>query len=184
MNLLETLLAAQDGGAVRQLGSRFGLDPEQTGTAINALLPFLTGGIKQNVQTQGGLEGLLGALQQGQHSRFLDDASAIESEEATMEGNGILGHILGSKDVSRGVAAAASESTGIGQDVLKQMLPVVAAMAMGALSKSTHQGAKPMQAAAGGGSALDLLSPLLDSDRDGRVGLGDVAGLLGRFFSR
>jgi hypothetical protein len=47
------------------------------------------------------------------------------------DGNGILGHILGSKDVSRQVAAQASARTGIGADVLKKMLPLVATLAMG-----------------------------------------------------
>jgi hypothetical protein len=42
-----------------------------------------------------------------------------------------LGHILGSKDVSRQVAAQASTRTGISELVLKQMLPAVATLAMG-----------------------------------------------------
>ena len=45
--------------------------------------------------------------------------------------------VLGSKDVSRQVASQASAQTGLGADLLKQMLPVMAAMAMGAIGKHT-----------------------------------------------
>jgi len=41
--------------------------------------------------------------------------------------------------VSRAVAGRASEQTGIGTDILKKMLPMVAMMAMGGLSKQTNQ---------------------------------------------
>ena len=56
------------------------------------------------------------------------------------EGNGILGHLFGSKDLSRAVASQAAQATGIGQQVLQQMLPVIASMIMGGLFKqSTNQ---------------------------------------------
>jgi hypothetical protein len=53
------------------------------------------------------------------------------------EGNGILGHLFGSKDVSRAVAAQAAQATGIGQEILKQMLPVIASTMMGGLYKQS-----------------------------------------------
>ena len=39
MNILDTIINAQDGGAVQQLGSQFGLGAEQTTSALSALLP-------------------------------------------------------------------------------------------------------------------------------------------------
>ena len=42
-----------------------------------------------------------------------------------------LAILFGSKDVSRAVAGHAAKQTGIGADVLKKMLPMVAAMAHG-----------------------------------------------------
>jgi hypothetical protein len=53
------------------------------------------------------------------------------------EGNGILGHLFGSKEVSRAVAAQAAQATGIGQEILKQMLPVIASTMMGGLFKQS-----------------------------------------------
>jgi len=56
------------------------------------------------------------------------------------DGNGILGHLFGSKDLSRAVASQAAQASGIGQNVLQQMMPAIAAMLMGGLFKqSTNQ---------------------------------------------
>ena len=125
MNLLELILNAKGGGAVSQLASQFGLNEDQAASAVQTLMPALAGGLQRNI-SQGGLDGLLGALTKGQHQRYLDDPSTLSSPDARDDGNGILGHILGSKDVSRQVAAQASTRTGISESVLKQMLPVVA----------------------------------------------------------
>ena len=46
-------------------------------------------------------------------------ADFLDGEDAgvTDDGNAILGHIFGSKDVSRGVANQAADLTGIGGDI-------------------------------------------------------------------
>src|SRR3546814_19652397 len=51
------------------------------------------------------------------------------------DGNAILEKIFGSKDVSRAIAAQAAQLTGIGQDVLKKMLPAMADTIMGGMFK-------------------------------------------------
>ena len=62
----------------------------------------------------------------------LDEPDALASDAAVQEGNGILGHLLGSKDVSRNVAAQAAGSTGIDSSLIKKALPLIAGLAMGA----------------------------------------------------
>ena len=110
---------------------------DQASSAVGALLPALAGGLQRNVAEQGGLEALVGALTSGQHGRYLDDPALLGSADTISDGNAILGHILGTKDVSRAVASNAATTTGIGEDVLKKMLPVIATLAMGALSRQT-----------------------------------------------
>ncbi|MCZ2157144.1 MAG: DUF937 domain-containing protein [Bryobacterales bacterium] len=181
MDLLQMILSAQGGNIAGSLGQRFGLSQEQTASAVASLLPALMGGMQKNIQQPGGLDALLGALAGGDHQEYLNNPNAISGDQSVQEGNGILGHLLGSKDVSRQVAANAAASTGIGADVLKQMLPVVASMMMGAVSKQTSGGQKA--AAAGGGGLLDLLTPMLDRDGDGSA-LDDIGRMLGGFFSK
>jgi hypothetical protein len=193
MNVLEALLAAQGGGAVKQLGQQFGLGESQASAALSALVPALASGLAKNATQSGGLDTLMGALSGGKHASYLDDLTSLGRPETTAEGNGILGHILGSKDVSRQVAAQAAMSSGVGADILKKMLPVVATMMMGAMAKNALGGGGAamsaglpggLGAALGGGAAgggiLDMLAPMLDKDRDGSV-VDDVAGMLGKF---
>ena len=85
------------------------------------------------------------------------------------------------------MAAQAAASTGVGADILKQMLPVVAAMMMGAMAKNAGGRAATAGLPGGlganlasGGGLLDMLTPMLDRDRDGSV-VDDVAGMLGKF---
>ncbi|NWG13530.1 MAG: DUF937 domain-containing protein [Acidobacteria bacterium] len=184
MNLLEMILNSQNGGAVRQLAQNFGLEQNQAASAISNLVPALSSGLMRNVSQAGGLESLLSALGGGQHARYLDDLSTLGRPETVEDGNGILGHILGSKDVSRQVARAASRQSGIGEDVLKKMLPVVAGMVMGALSKqSTSLGAARQQRSAGGSDLLGTFASFLDANRDGSIA-DDVLGIVGKLFQK
>ena len=180
MNILEAMLAAQGGGTTRQLGQQFGLDEGQVSSALSALVPALTAGLQNNMSSSQGLEGLMAALGGGQHQRYVDDAGALGQADTIADGNGILGHILGSKDVSRQVASRAAAQTGIGEGVLKSMLPVVAAMMMGTMSKQAASTGGAQASLASGGSLLGMLAPMLDSNRDGSM-VDDVIGMLGRF---
>ena len=185
MNILDALLAAQGGGAVQQLGRQFGLQDDQAAAAVAALVPALATGLARNATQEGGLAGLTAALASGRHGRFVDDPGALSGTAAVAEGNGILGHVLGSKDVSRQVAAQAAAASGVGPDILKQMLPVVAAMMMGALAKNGGGASLPaglgMPASGAGGGLLDMLTPMIDRNRDGSA-VDDVAGMLGKMF--
>ena len=133
--ILDMLMNAAGGGAVQKVGQQFGLSEDQTGSALGQLVPALMAGLQRNTSQQGGMEALLGALSQGNHSQYLDRPELLGEDTTREDGNSILGHIFGSKDVSRAVAGRAAEQTGIGADILKKMLPVVATMVMGGLSK-------------------------------------------------
>ncbi len=147
MNLYEMIVSAQGGQALANLGSQFGLTEEQTAAAIRQLLPAFSSGLKRNTATPDGLGALLGALNEGRHERYYDDGNIFADTAVRDDGNNILAHVLGSKDVSRVVADRAAQQTGIGADLLKQMLPYVAALIMGALFKE------------GRGPLADILGP-------------------------
>ena len=183
MNVLDAILGAQEGGAAQQLGRQFGLNESQVSSALSALVPAVAAGFQQNMSSPQGLEGLLSALGGGQHQRCVDDPNALGTPDTTADGNGILGHIFGSKDVSRQVADRAAAQTGIGAGVLKGMLPVVAAMAMGAMSKQMAASPTPATGARPAGDLLSMLTPMLDAGRDGSI-VDDVVGMLGRMGGR
>lgn len=164
MNLLDMIMAAQGGKVAQTAGKQLGLNKKQSQSAIAALLPAISSALKQNTTSPQGLQGLLGALQGNDHSRYMDNADVYSHSATTNEGNAILGHLFGSKDVSRAVAGHAAKQTGIGADVLKKMLPMVATMAMGSLSKQTAQPSMASQLAGlalGGGQQQSGLGGLL-----------------------
>lgn len=183
MSLLKMLLDAQNGGAVQQMAQNFGLDQNQASSAISKLVPALTGAVAKNAGAAGGLDSLVGALKSGNHQRYLDNPSELLQQGAVDEGNGILGHLLGSKDASRAVAHEAAAASGVDEGILKKMLPMVAAMTMGGMSKQTQAGAMlgQLSGAAQGSDIGGMLSKFLDSDGDGSIA-DNLMGMAKKFF--
>lgn len=179
MNVLEAILNAQDGAAAREAGRSAGLSPAQSASALSALVPALAAGLHRNASQPEGLDALLRAIGSGSHARYVDDPSTIGSPETIADGNGILGHILGSKDASRALADRAAAQTGLGADVLKRLLPIAATLVMGSLAKQRSG----QRNAAAGGDLLGMLTPVLDRDGDGSV-VNDVLGAVGKMLRR
>jgi hypothetical protein len=176
-----------------EIGRQFGLNEAQTRAAFEQLAPVVAAGIRRNNQSDEGLGNLLKALQAGNHSQYADDPSSLRFDHVADDGNAILGHVFGSKDVSRGVANQAADLSGVGSAVLKKMLPVIAAIIMGQLAKrmggggsaSTPQG--DSTSSSGGDSLGDILGDILGAGRRGQSapaptpqggtgGLGDILG--------
>ncbi len=180
MNLMEAILGG-GGSPVSSMAKQFGLDEGQVTQAIQQMIPALTNGVKRNVQKKDGLEGLLQALNQGGHERYLDDAGALLG--ATDDGNGILGHILGSKDMSRALADRTAKKTGISSSILKQMLPLIAALVMGSLKRQgSHSGLldQLLGGILGGGSSASSGGGILGGRSSSSSGGGLLGGLLGK----
>ena len=178
MDIIDLIASAQGGQGMGALSRKYNVDESRTRAAIDQLAPAVMAGIRRETESADGLAGLVKALASGKHARYLEG----DDQGMTDDGNAILGHIFGSKDVSRGVAARASEATGVDVGTLKQMLPAIAAMVMGALGKNTLGGAS-----AGGSEGLGgMLGQLLGGGgaaaapgRQGPAGgIGDVFGQL------
>jgi hypothetical protein len=172
MNLLDLLDKAGGGKSLGNLAGSLGLDSSKTGDLVSALAPALLGALKKQTQSQDGLSSFKNALQSGKHQQYLNNPDLMSSQETVTDGNNILGHLLGSKDVSRNVAAQAAESTGISASLIKKALPLIAGLTMGAMSKSSDAG-KSLDDSGGG-----LLGSLLGGD----FGVDDVLGLAKKFF--
>lgn len=182
MTLLQSML--DDQPAIAEMARTLGVGEADARRGLGALLPSLARGLSRNAQRAGGLDALLDALGSGGHGGYADDPSRLGRAETVRDGNGILAHILGSKDVSRNVAGHAAEQTGIGSDVLRKMLPLVAAAAMGALNRQTRNGGALGELGARRGSSSHLggvLHAFLDADRDGSIA-DDLLNLARRFF--
>ncbi|MDJ1160004.1 DUF937 domain-containing protein [Chelatococcus sp. SYSU_G07232] len=135
-NLFEIIQAAQGGHAMDNLARQYGLTPDQVQRAVEALLPAFSLGLQRNVQDPASFLGTLGLMGSGRYADPFESARSAFSADAVQQGNDVLARLFGSKEVSRRIAAQAAVMSGIGQNILKQMLPVIAAMLMGGLFKS------------------------------------------------
>ncbi len=179
-------LIARMGGAdgVAAMAARVGLSPDQAQAALAALLPAVTGGLAK--QAQAGNHAVVEQLA-GAAAAYTGSAAA---DGAVTQGEGILGSIFGSKDVSRAVASHAAGQTGLDIGALKALLPMVAMMAASALGN----GAAPAQGGVGGllggllgggnqGGAAGTLINMLDANKDGNP-LDDIMGMAAGFLKR
>lgn len=178
------------------IGQQLGLNEQQTRAAFEALAPVVAAGMRQSSQSGGGgLAEILGSLGGGSSQIYAEDASSFASPGARDDGNAILGQIFGSKDVSRGVAQQLSASSGIGESILKKLLPIVAAYVMSQIAakaangglgdilgsilgggQSAPQRGQTQQGGGGGGLGDILGSVLGGSQSQGGGGLGDILG--------
>jgi hypothetical protein len=156
MSVLDTILSSQNGAAVQQLAAQFGLGPDQATAALSALVPAIAAGVHQQTQSSDGLAGLVAAITGGQHQQYVNDPSTLSGAGTVQDGNAILGHVFGSKDVSRQVAAQAATHTGLDPELLKKMLPMAAALVMGALANHATAASRGGSAAGGIGASLGV----------------------------
>src|SRR5690606_41754582 len=124
LSLFDMLSQAQDGRGLDLLARQFNLSQQQAQRAVEALLPAFSQGLKRNTSDPYGLGGFLGALASGTHAKYFDDAAKAFSPQGVEEGNGILGHLYGSKEPTRAAAAKAAVANGSGQEGPPQMRPV------------------------------------------------------------
>ena len=177
MDLMDLLKASGGGDSVSQLASAVGLESSDTSKLVESLAPALMRGLQKNTASDDGIAGLRRALETGGHDRYIDDPSLMRAAETRADGNNILGHIFGSKDVSRNVAAAAAKDTGIDASLIKKALPLLASLAMGAMSKKSSAGRDLGSLADSGGLLGDLLGKV-----SGKGGLDDILGMARKFF--
>ena len=185
----------EQAGGLQAIARELGISEADAARGAAALAPAVLGGFKKQAQAQpSGVEGLEGLLGQLGGGSLLENVLAPEPTDVS-RGDDVLGQIFGSRDVSRTVAADASGRSGVSQDVLKKMLPMVAMMIAGYMStgRGGASGAGPAAGsglggllgglfgggASGGGAGAGGLASMLDMNRDGNP-LDDILRMAGK----
>ena len=182
MDLLNLLLDSSNSKALKQLASGFGISESDATKALSGMVPALSGGLRNSLSSPDGQAGLLKALAGGGHQRYVEHPETLTEASTITDGNAILGHLLGSKDASRQVASNVAAQTGLDTGLLKKMLPAVAAMVMGSMSKQSAAGGLANAATSGSDNSgmLGMLTGLLDADKDGSI-MDDVVNMTRKF---
>lgn len=178
MNLMDLLQQAGGDDSVDALAGALGIGREDANRVVGALTPALARSLQNQAQGSGGLDALRRALEHGSHEQYLDNPGLMADSSTRKDGDKILGHLFGSKDVSRNVAARAAAETGVDAGLIKKALPLIAGLTMGALSrKSSKSGGEVSGDRLGG-----LLGGLFDRGDDDGFGVDDVLNLARKFF--
>ncbi len=171
VNITELLVTQKN---VDQISAEFGLTEEQTLEAMAAVIPAFSEGLKRQIRTPEGAANFISALSSGQHAQYTADLTTAMNETGIKEGNAILGHLFGTKKVSRAVAKQAAAETGISPSMFKSLLPVMASLVMGSIFK----GATTSQAASADGEIGDVMSGAVGGGLLGQILSGLAEGLL------
>lgn len=137
MQVLEILEKAQGGHAIDNLARAYGIEPQAAQAAVAAIVPEVARSIERNTFSRGGLADMVSALGIATRSGVLDNPASLASPAVQAQGIAFLDQIFGSKDKSRAVAHRAAAASGLGEALIKQMLPVIISMIIGALAKGS-----------------------------------------------
>ena len=183
MNLLESLLGNDSQNVVNELARQLGVGENEARSAAGQLIPALARGMQNNTKSDSGLDSLIGALAGGNHNGYLDNLDNLGQSNTIKDGNSILGHIFGSKEVSRNVANYGAQKAGLSSTLMKKALPILATLVMSSLSKKFISGKKSTGGLFDGGSNngnifnsgvaanrnRGMLETFLDADKDGSI---------------
>ena len=196
MDLSELLNSSIGQSIVKSVAGQFGLDESQAASAVNTAVPVILGGLNKNAQTPEGAESLNSALESKHDGSLLDNLGGLLSGnmgDFLQDGGGILGHVFGDKvgAVENGVA----QKTGISTDKIGPIISMLAPIVMAYLGKQKSQsnvsagglgdllggllGGGGSAQSSGGGGLMDMVTGLLDKDKDGSA-LDDILGMFSK----
>jgi len=193
----------QQTNAIDAISRELGVDPITARAGATALLPSILSGFQNPTNTQSaigggsgssaflggdGLSVLLKTIGGLGGSTLLDSVTSSQPTEVD-KGNQILGHIFGSKDGSRAVAADAASQSSLEPALLKKMLPILAMVVAGYVMKQANQGTGGLGGALGnvlGGQSPS--APSTGSPQAAPIGPGEILGQLigaaGKYLAR
>lgn len=155
MTLNDIIQSAQGGAGVQNLARQFGLTPEETQAAMQAILPALSHGLQRAAQDPSALGGVVNEMASGDHAGAYSDPAQIGA--AAQAGSGALGQIFGGPAVTSQITQQIARVSGLDPQLVGSLLPAVTSMVLGGLSHAMQaqgQGAVLGQAAPAQGGGL------------------------------
>lgn len=166
--LFDELLGAVGPEVSQQLSSTLGIDRNLAGQILPQVAPLILGGLKRQMQNNGGAPRVDHILNKYGDAGVLDDIGGLFGMQAQRQNaDPRLGGLLGDSGVQ--AANMLSKNLNLDMNTAMKVIPMLAPIVLGFLSRKRDTG---------GAGSMGLAS-LLDQDGDGDI-LDDVAG----FFMR
>jgi hypothetical protein len=172
---------------VDQIAGLLGTDRQTAQAAVEAAVPTLLAGMHNNAQAPDGAASLESAL--SQHQDGLIDGRVDVAQVDTADGERIVSHVFGGQqDQVASQLAGTAQLGGVGGDLVKKLLPILAPIVMSYLAnkvlggRGQSSGGADGSGRAGGIDLGGILGGMLGGAAagGGQGGLGDLlGGLLG-----
>ncbi|MFE4836609.1 DUF937 domain-containing protein [Arthrobacter sp. NPDC056691] len=166
---------------VQQIASLLGTDTASAQAAVEAAVPTLLAGMQSNAQAPDGAAALESEL--ARHRNGLADGGVDPSQVDTQDGEKIVGHVFGGQqDQVANRLAGTANLGGVGGDLVRKLLPILAPIVMSYLAKKVLGGRQDSgaqspgtQSSPAGGGGIDLGS-ILGGILGGGLGSGGQGG--------
>lgn len=136
----EIMRQAQNGAASENLAKAFNLTQQQTQAALQMMLPAMAEGFRRNAQNMNAMATMFESMGTGPYAKYFQNPAEAFGAAARGDGNDVLGQIFGSKEMSRAIADQTAAFAGIGSDIVRKMLPLVASILMGGMTRQAQSG--------------------------------------------
>lgn len=164
----------------KSIAKQVGINLDDAGSIIGKLAPILMGGAKSNLQSDKDSGGLIKQIESNNYAEMFDKPEeAVKEGNFTNMGNDILAELTGSKENSREVAKHVEQETGVSSSIIKSVLPMLAPMIIGALTKKSAPSMSNNTPSQGSGIE-GILTSLIDQDNDGSI-IDDVMGMAAKY---
>lgn len=173
-NLADILAQAQNNQGFDALARQFGMAPDQIRTAMDALLPAFSLGLNRATQSPADMANLFGLFASGPDYAKMFENPLSAGQSMITAGQEALTRIFGSQDLTQAIARQTALATGMGQEAMKQIMPMMAALLMGGLMKGGLSGQNPL-----GDLITQTLTRLMPPMTPGTA--DPVGGMMGMF---
>lgn len=143
-NLADILSQMQSSPGFEAVAKLYGVSPEQSKAAMDALLPAFSLGMNRNVQSPLDIAGLFGTFAKAPDFAKLMENPMAAGPAMMQAGQEVMAKLFGSNDLTQAIAKQAAAMSGVGQEVTKQMMPVMASLLMTGMMKQAMDGQNPL----------------------------------------
>ncbi len=139
MDILNLMSKADEGEAVKRLGSQFKLTEKELKLVLTHVVPYIDDALNRLMKSPQGLAAILAQLASGQYQRDLSAKDLFQNSRILANGTGLLSLLLQNEATIRVISFIGAEGSDINASIIRQMMPYIAIIYISALAKRSNE---------------------------------------------